>query len=127
MRRYITTDNMLMRIDAWVRPGRMDELVTGRSFNRIGFGFSCFAVHDPTPLHAILGSNIAHMARLRGIQEPPSAITHKAKALQMIHQRIENPWESTSDATLGGVMCLAGCEVSACQFPSMDSLLSRVS
>lgn len=89
----------------------MDEMVAGTNFHRIGWLYSCVAVHDPTPISVILGFTLAHIAQCHGSKEPPLAIEHKNKALQLIKQRMEDPVEALSDGTIGAVVNIAGYEV----------------
>ena len=89
----------------------MDEIVTGKVFHRIGWLYSCVAVHDPTPAHVILGFTLGHIAHLRGLEEPPMAIEHKAKGLKLITARMEDPDQATSDGSIGAIVNIAGYEV----------------
>ena len=89
----------------------MDEEVTGVVFNRIGWLYSCVTIHDPTPVHAVLGFTLAHLSQCYGVQEPPLAIEHKSKALQLINARMKDPVEATSNANIGAVVNLAANEV----------------
>lgn len=92
-------------------PQIMDEVVTGVVFNRIGWLYSCVTAHDPTPAHALLGFSLAHLSQCYGVREPPLAIEHKAKALQLITARMKDPIEATSNANIGAVVNLAANEV----------------
>ena len=92
-------------------PSLMDEIVAGTVFNRIGWLYSAVAVHDPTPVHVIVGFTLGHISGLRGIKEPPMAIEHKAKALQLINARMEDPEQATSDGSIGAVIHIAAYEV----------------
>jgi hypothetical protein len=96
---------------AWIMPSIMDEMVAGTNFHRIGWLYSCVAVHDPTPVHVILGFTLAHIAHCHGEKEPPLAIEHKNKAIQLINARMTNPVEALSNNTIGAVVNIAGYEV----------------
>jgi hypothetical protein len=93
-------------------PSLMDEIVTGKVFHRIGWLYSCVAVHDPTPVHVILGYTIGHIASLRGIEEPALATEHKNKAIKLLHARMADPEQCCSDGLIGAVVNFAGWEVS---------------
>ena len=69
----------------------MDEMVAGTNFHRLGWLYSCVAIHDPTPLHTVLGFTLAHIAQCRGMKEPPLAIEHKHKAVQLMNERMSDP------------------------------------
>ncbi|MCJ1474952.1 hypothetical protein MMC13_003612 [Lambiella insularis] len=96
---------------AWVMPSIMDEMVTGTNFHRIGWLYSCVAVHDPTPVHVILGFTLAHIAQLHGTNEPPLAIEHKQQALKLIKERMEDPVEAVNDGSIGSVVNIVGYEL----------------
>jgi hypothetical protein len=51
------------------------------------------------------------MARLRYVEEPPLAFEHRAKALQTINKRLQDPQKAGSNANIGAVINLAGHEV----------------
>ena len=101
----------LMHHFAWTMPSIMDERVTGTNFHRVGWLFSCVAVHDPTPLYVILGFTLAHIAQCHGVKEPPIAIEHKNKALQLITERMNHPVEAVSNGLIGAVVNIAGYEL----------------
>ena len=109
--------------DAWVMPRLMDDDVTGIDFHRIGWLYSFVFPHDPTPAHTVMGFVLANRAvRCYGLEEPPEAIEHKAKALQLIKARTEDPIEATSNATMGAVVHIAAhevCRALAMQFNSL--------
>ena len=92
-------------------PSLMDEIVTGKVFNRIGWLYSSVAVHDPTPVHVILGYTLGHIASLRGMEEPPLAIEHKQKAIKLLHARMVDPVQGYSDELIGAILNFAGWEV----------------
>ena len=93
-------------------PRLMDDDVVGIDFRRIGWLYSFVFPHDPTPTHTVMGFMLANRAiRCYGYEEPPEAIEHKAKALQLIKERTEDPIEATSNATMGAVVHIAAHEV----------------
>ena len=96
---------------AWVMPSLMDEIVTGNVFRRMGWLYANVAVHDPTPVHVILGFTTGHLANLRGREEPAFATEHKAKAIKLINARIADPVEALSESTIGAIINVAGWEV----------------
>ena len=98
---------------AYVMPSIMDEMVAGTNFHRLGWLYSCVAVHDPTPLHTVLGFTLAHIAQCRGMKEPPLAIEHKHKAVQLMNERMSDPKKAMSNDTIGGIVNLAAYEVSS--------------
>lgn len=92
-------------------PSLMDEIVTGKVFHRLGWLYSAVAIHDPTPVHVILGYTLGHIASLRGIDEPALAIEHKSKAIKLLHARMADPAQCYSDGLIGAIVNLAGWEV----------------
>ena len=103
--------SLLIPAVAWVMPSLMDEVVTGTVFRRVGWLYANVAVHDPTPVHVILGFTAGHLANLRGRPEPAFATEHKSKAIQLINERINDPAEALSDGTIGAIVNVAGWEV----------------
>ena len=96
---------------AWVMPSLMDSIVTGKTFHRIGWLYSAVAVHDPTPVHVILGYTLGHVASLRGLEEPPQALEHKSKAIKLLHHRMEDPEQCYSNGLIGAIVNFAAWEV----------------
>ena len=95
-------------------PSLMDEVVAGTVFNRLGWLYAAVAVHDPTPAHVILGYTIGHIAGLRGVEEPPMAIEHKNKALQLMTERMNDPALAMSDELIGAIVNIAAWELIDC-------------
>ena len=92
-------------------PSLMDEIVAGTVFRRLGWLYASVAIHDPTPVNVIIGFTASHVANLGGKTEPPFATEHKAKAIALLNQRIEDPAEALSDRTLGAIVHIAAWEV----------------
>ena len=89
----------------------MDRRAAGIDFKRLGWLYSGLSVHDPDPTHVILSFTLSSSSRNRGTKEPAAAIEHKAKALQLVNKRLEDPIEAMSDGTIGAVLNIAGHEV----------------
>ena len=89
----------------------MDEIVAGTVFRRLGWLYANVAIHDPTPVHIIIGFAASHVANLSGKSEPAFATEHKSKAIKLLNQRIEDPAEALSDRTLGAIVHIAAWEV----------------
>ena len=83
----------------------------GKTFHRLGWLYSAVAIHDPTPVHVILGYTLGHIASLRGLEEPPQAIEHKSKAIKLLNHRMADPKQSYSDELIGAIVNFAGWEV----------------
>jgi hypothetical protein len=111
---------------AWVSPSLMDQQVAGTIFKRIGWMYSCVAVHDPTPEHAILGFMLAHMARCRGEDEPRLAMVHKHKACQLITNRLADPIEAITDGSIGAIVNLAAFELADCNAEKYATHMSGI-
>jgi hypothetical protein len=99
----------------------MDEMVAGTCFHRLGWLYSAVSVHDPTPAPLILGLVLKHLANCHGLEEPPLAMENKAKALQLINERMEDPVRSLSEEAIGSVVNIAALEVN----PDLRSWLWR--
>ena len=85
--------------------------VLGKTFHRLGWLYSAVAIHDPTPVHVILGYTLGHIASLRGLEEPPQALEHKSKAIKLLNHRMADPKQSYSDELIGAIVNFAGWEV----------------
>ena len=89
----------------------MDEQIMGTNFHRLGWVYSRIVVHDPSPVHVILGYTLAHMARCHKREEPSLAFEHKQKALEIINARMNDPVLAMSNDAIGGVASFAALEV----------------
>lgn len=89
----------------------MDTEAAKTNFNRVGYLYSKVAPLDLTPQDVVLGFTIENYARCRGQPEPAVAIAHKARAMQLISKRLENPRRALTDASIGAVACLTSHEV----------------
>jgi hypothetical protein len=72
------------------------------------------AMSDPALLNAILFCGDQFEARMRGIKERPSAIKYLKCTIQILHGRLSDPLEGTSDSTIATVALLALIEVNIC-------------
>lgn len=102
-------------------PSLMDSIVTGKTFHRIGWLYSAVAIHDPTPVHVILGYTLGHIASLRGLEEPPQALEHKSKAIKLLHHRMADPEQCYSNGLIGAIVNFAGWEVITLPVPPSSS------
>lgn len=96
---------------AWGMTRVLDLNALGVHYHRFNYLYMIVAVHDPDPLHTILGFATAALARSKHEPEPASATHHRLLAIQKIQRRLETPSDASSNATIGAVSSYAFHEV----------------
>jgi hypothetical protein len=70
-----------------------------------------FAVTDPALLHSVLCHAAIDLSIINCKPLMLEGIYHKARAIEIINNRLKNNEQATSDATIAAVACLAYLEV----------------